>query len=485
VKGKVHEMGALQKSPFLFGVIGLVGFCIAVVALTTLHIGNDLTAVPVDEFFFLQNIPFAYWLGVCLLVLSILYVGCLKTGWKWSVILSGLLIISMRIVLNMSLTNSLNFDSLVRDVPIMTSWLDHGITFIPGYYSTSWPLSYLITYTFTSAGIPVNLFYEWAAIPIYLIEAYLVFLIASLLVNKNQASLAVFLFALISLTVEGGVLTQFYNPQLIGSMFYFLSLYLVLKLTTSKVISWKGVSIACISIFLMILSHHLTLIYFVLTIFGVWIISKTRLHRFSGFNFKIFPFLTIFTSVTWVAYSVLVYPTIFIEWISLIRDITLYGRVFHDISSVGLGSFFSQPPFDMISFMAVPLFIGGLFLLYLGQEWRIRAINSTMLSSFIKIFHNESILLTIGMIWLLGFTFLASLAFNGVLYPIRIIEFILSLMTPIGAISLLNLLSHRSNKVRILIILLAIVVTILSIYWTYHVFQRTVPLWIEGLFATK
>jgi hypothetical protein len=47
------------------------------------------------------------------------------------------------------------------------------------------------------------------------------------------------------------------------------------------------------------------------------------------------------------------------------------------------------------------------------------------------------------------------------------------------------LLSHRSIKVRILIILLAIIVTFLSIYWTYHIFQRTIPLWVNGLFNPR
>jgi hypothetical protein len=485
LKGKVHGMAALRESPFLFAVIGIVGFCISVVALTTLHIGSDFSEVPVDGFFFLQNIPFAYWLGICLLVLSILYVGCLNKGWKWSVILSGLLIISMRIVLNVGLTNSLNFDSIVRDVPNMISWLDHGIFFIQNYYSQMFPLSYLIAYTFTSAGIPVNIFYEWAAIPIYLIDAYLVFIIASLLVNKNQASLAVFLFALISLTVEGGILTQFYNPQLIGSMFYLLSLYLTLRLVKTNVISWKGVSIACISIFLMILSHHLTVVYFILTISGVWLISKTRLSLFSSLNFKIFPFLTIFTSIAWVAYSLVMYPEIFLSWISDARNIILLGHKFVDINSVSLGAFLNQPLFDMITFVAVPLFIGGLFLIYLGREWRSRAIHSNKLSSILNIFNDQLAFLTIGMIWILGFIFLIGLIFNGLLYPIRNIEFILSLLAPIGAISLLDLLSHRSIKVRILIILLAIIVTFLSIYWTYHIFQRTIPLWVNGLFNPR
>lgn len=481
MRGKVHGIVALQESPYLFVVIGIVGFCITVGSLTTLHIGSDFTAIPLYEFFFLQNLPFAYWLGVCLLVLSIFYVSLLEKGWKWGVILSGLLLVSMRIVLSITLTNSLNFDSMVRDVPIMTSWLNDGISFIQGYYSQKWPLSYLIAYAFTSAGIPVDIFYEWAAIPIYLIDAYLVFLIASLLVNKKKASLAVFLFALISLTVEGGIITQFYNPQLVGSMFYLLSLYLTLRLTKTNVISWKEVSVLCISILLMIFSHHLTVIYFVFTVVGVWLISKFRPSRFSGLNFKIYPFVTIFTGAMWLVYSIIMYPTTFVIWASNLRDIVLFRQVFHSINSVGVGDFMSQPLFDKISFMAIPIFIGGLFLIYLGQKWRLRAIDSNMLSFISECFHDQPVLLTIGLVWVLGFTFVFGLAFNGVLYPIRNIEFILTLLTPIGAISLFNLLSHRSTKVRILIILLAVIVTVISIYWTYHIFQRTIPLWIANL----
>ena len=376
LKGTVAQLLTSRKRPFLVVLIGLIGFAVSVISLTSVHIGNNFTDIPNGAFFFLQVIPFAYWIGIGLLVLSILYVGCLKEQdvsartIKLGVLLSALLITSMRIVLNVGLTNFLYYDALVDYAPQITSWLHQGISFIPNTYAHDWPFSFIVAYIFTKAGISVNTFFEWAAVPIYFIEAYLVYLIASVILNKKNVVLAVFLFGLISLSSEGGLLTLFYNPQIVGGVFYLLSLYLTLKVLTQKETSRKTLSLLCVSIFLMILSHHLTVIYFILTLLGVLLLSRILPSRFKQFNFKIFGFLTIFTSVSWVTYGIIVYPATFGDWISAFQAIIMSGKYLPGYNQVGVGSLSHLPLFDAISLVAVPLFIVSLFLLQLGRIWR-------------------------------------------------------------------------------------------------------------------
>lgn len=483
IKISIFKMASSQKRLVLGAVVGITGFLISIVSLTSMHIGNNFTDIPGGEFFFFQTIPFAYWIGTGLLVISVLYAGYLREkANKVGVLLSGLLITTMRIVLNVSLTNFLYYDAMVDYAPQITSWLHQGISFVPGTYAHDWPFSFLVAYIFTRAGVPVNLFFEWAAVPIYLIEAYLVYLIASMILNKKDVSLAVLLFGLISLSSEGGLLTLFYNPQIVGGAFFLLSLYLTLKLATQKVTSWKTLSLLCVSVLLMILSHHLTVIYFVLTLLGVAFLSISKRSRSFDLDIRIFPFLTIFTSVTWIAYSFIVYQARVSDWINALLSIILAGRQYPDtFNSLGLQSFLKLPLLDLISFVIVPIFIGSLFLISIVKTWRnsSNGLNRSRISSWL--FYDKATFLTVGMILPLGFVCILGLAFNGLLYPIRIIAVVLFLLCPLGSETLTDLLSSKSRRKRILIILLVIIVTFLSIFWTYRIVQRTVPSLISRL----
>lgn len=483
LKGTICKNSTPEKKTVFVVVLGTIGFLISVVSLTFMHIGNDFTDIPQGEFFFFQAIPFAYWIGICLLVLSILYAGYLKEqAAKWNVLLSGFLITSMRIVLNITLTSFVYYDALVDYVPQITSWLHQGISFIPGTYAHDWPLSFLIAYLFTKAGVPVNLFFEWAAIPIYFIEVYLVYLIATVILNKKDVSLAVLLFGLISLQSEGGLLTLFYNPQIVGGTFFLLSLYLTLKLATKKATGWKTWSALCVSVFLMILSHHLTVIYFILTLLGVALLSRIKKSRLLDLDFKIFPFLTIFTSVTWIVYSFLVYQARVSEWINALISIILAGQQYpNTYNSLGLPAFLKLPLLDLISFTIVPIFIACLFLIDIVKIRRnsLNGLNKARTISWL--FYDKATFLAVGMILPLAVVCIFGLAFNGLLYPIRIIAVVLFTLCPLGSIALTDLLSSKSKKIRILIILLVIIVTFLSIFWTYRIVQRTVPSLIARL----
>lgn len=483
LKTSICKITTSQRRPILVIVMGIIGFLISVISLTSMHIGNNFTDIPSGEFFFFETIPFAYWIGIGLLVLSILCVGCLKEqAIKWGVLLSGLLTTSMRIVLNMSLTNFLYYDAMVDYAPQITSWLHQGISFIPGTYAHDWPLSFIVAYIFARAGVPVNIFFEWAAIPVYFIEVYLVYLIASVILNKKDVSLAVLLFGLVSLSSEGGLLTLFYNPQIVGGTFFLLSLYLTLKLATKKVTSWKTLSVLCVSVFLMILSHHLTVIYFILTLLGVALLSRIKKSQFLDLDLRIFPFLTIFASVTWIVYSFIVYQARVNDWINALRSIILAGQQYpNTYNSLGLQSFLKLPLLDSISFTIVPIFIASLFLIDIVK---IRLNSSDGLSrarTFSWLFYDKATFLTVGMILPLGLVCIFGLAFNGLLYPIRIMAVVLFLLCPLGSRTLTDSLSSKSKGKRILIILLVILVTFLSIFWTYRIVQRTVPSLIARL----
>ena len=220
----------------------------------------------------------------------------------------------------------------------------------------------------------------------------------------------------------------------------------------------------------MILSHHLTVVYFILVVLGVWLISKYRLSLFASLNFRYFPFLTLFTSISWLVYGVLVFPSTLVEWSSSLPNIVLHrGQYPSSYTSTGVGSFIGQPVFDKVAFVAVPIFIGGLFLLYLYFVHRREGTHSGRLRFVWSWAHDKLAVLDLGMLSMLGLAFVFGLAFSGVLYPIRSLEYVLFLMSILGSNSLVALLSAKQTKVRLLIFLLAIAVTILSIYWTYHI----------------
>lgn len=463
--------------------VGFAGFALSILSLTTIHIGTNFTDIPTDQYFFLYGLPVLYWVGIGTLVVSILLLTRFD-GWgvRWAVALSFLLMLAMRVVLTLTLTTWLPYDSISRDIPQIETWVQSGINFVPGTYAHNWPLSYLIAYAFVKAGIPVDGFFEWAIAPIYAIDAFLVYSISSLIVSRREAALTVFLFALVSQSTEGGVLTMFYNPALIGGTFFLLSLYLTLKLAKRGTAAWTALLVPCGAIVLMILSHHLTVLYFILVVLGVWLLSKTRFSRITHWNFRIFPFLTLFTSVVWVVYGVLVYPGTLGEWLGAVPQIVLHGRQYQNAyTSTGVGSYFSQPFFEMFAFMAVPIFIGGLFLLHLYRVHRRDAVYSGRFGFLRSWAQDKVVVLSAGLLWALGGAFVFGLAFSGILYPIRSLEFLLFLMTFVASTTLDDWLAVRRAELRFLIVILAVVATVLSVYWTYHIIQRTIPLWIKDL----
>lgn len=478
----LRRLKSSPVEPHLLAVIGMGGFALSIAALLSVHIGTDFTDIPTREYFFFQVLPLAYWIGIGLLVGAILCLSYFdRWGSRWVVVLSLLLMVSMRVVLTLTLTHWLPYDTISRDIPQVETWLHHGITFVPGTYAHSWPLAYLVAYAFVGVGIPVDTFFEWAIVPIYAIEVLLVYSTASLFLDRRAAAIAVFLFALISLDTEGGIIVMFYNPALLGATFYLLSLYLILRLATKSTVRLVDLVAPCASIFLMILSHHLTVVYFIVTILGVWLVSKSRLARFSTLNLRLFPFFTLFTSVTWAVYGVLVFPETLDTWASAIPAILLHRSYPHTFSSQGVGSYLGQPWFDMVAFVAVPIFIGGLFALYLFRA-RPRDRTRPGLLGLLRSWRPDSLaVLSLGLLCVLGLAFVAGLAFSGILYPIRMLEYGLYLMLFLASPTLLYLLSSRRIEVRLVVFVLAVAVTILSIYWTYHIIQRTLPLWLHDL----
>jgi hypothetical protein len=421
--------------------------------------------------FFVENIiPLPYWVGIIIIVgttfLMIRYLNdrCFKAVFVFS---SIVLMISVRMVFPIIFTTVPAYEpDAAYYISVVSSWARTGLDFgAAGTYPHDFPMSFLIAFAFVKFGVPVDTFFRLAPFFIYSIELIILYLLVEEIIpeDKRCGAISAFLFSFSSM---GYWITVHYCPDLVGSLFYFVSLYLSVRFAKKGEWNVKALSPVLLSIFVLILSHHLSTLYFIITIFGL---------AFSTWFFKTpkikgkpisFLMLGVYTYTLWFAYGTIVYPSFF--------NIYVYFSGFGSVSSLAQ----QAPLLDNAAFAVYPIFILMLSALAFFELLKVRSLRDVIkLRSKLREASGEnakmSLVYSLGFVFV-GILFLAGFAIPATL-PVRVLEVLFVGLYPVSSLTLTKVAcANPSKKKMIVMLVLVILVTLVAIHRYYSQIQRRV-----------
>jgi hypothetical protein len=387
---------------------------------------------------------------------------------------SILLILALRMVFPLAFSSVPAYEpDAINYMNTVNTWVTSGIDLgVVGAYQHNFPMSFMVAFAFVKLGVPLDAFYRIAPFVIYAINMILLYLIIEELMPENQKktaipALSIFLFSFSSL---GYWVTVHYSPDLFGTLMFFVCLYLGIKFAKAGNWTFKAMLPLGLSIFILILSHHLSTLYLIITFFGFslssWFFKSSQFKR----GTLTFFILAIYTYTLWFAYGTLVYPSFF--------NVYIYFSGFSDVpqqvSSAGW--------INNLTFTIYPIFIVSLFLIEFLKIIHVERPNSSIknyvLSKLKEISLRESgnNIFTFSM----GFILIFLLFIIGFAVPVllgtRILEVLLIGMYPLASISLYKFEKNNSRRTKIILYLLILAVVLTSIYRYYSQIQRRVIL---------
>ena len=430
----------------------------------------------VGEFWFESAIPFSYWIGVVLIVIIAVMLIPRLSDARYRIVFvfsSVLLVVSIRMVFATVFTSVPSYEpDAALYMNILSSWVKNGVDFgIAGAYQHDYPLSFLVGFTFVKLGVSVDSFFRCAPLVIYSIQVILLYLIVSEIVpeDKRYAAISAFLLANSSIATW---ITVHYCPDLMGSLFFLVALLLSIRFAKKGVWSLKILMPVLASIFLLILSHHLSTLYFIVTLFGMavsaWFFKNPNIKG----KLLSFFILGVVTYTAWFVYGTLVYPDFF--------------NVYVYFSGFGSATTLAQqaPLINSVAFAVYPFFILLLALLGLFISLNVRSIKSVfklIIVFFKRLTHeklaNENMLL----FYVGGFISILVLCAISIPVPVlfmpRVLEVLLVGLYPLASLALLKFVGNNPSRNRILFVLIIfILITLIDVHRYYTVEQRRVIL---------
>jgi hypothetical protein len=256
-----------MDSRVLVILITISAFAIAAFPLASIKVAEMGTST----FFFETITPFPYWIGIVAILGVLFYSLPLLDEPKNRgvfIFASIMLMILIRCVFPLIFTNVIIYEPDSSSyISIVSSWLQNLDLGHSGNYQHDYPLSFLIAFLFGKLGVAIEPFYRFAPFFIYAIELVLLFYIVTKLTsNPKIGAISVFLFSISPLNYW---LAVHYCPDLVGSLFFLISLFLLIRLVKSDSEKLSYVIPLLVSIFLLILAHHLSTLYFVVTTMGL------------------------------------------------------------------------------------------------------------------------------------------------------------------------------------------------------------------------
>jgi hypothetical protein len=442
-----------------------------VIPVATVHVekmgSNDL--------FIFQVIPPPYWVGIVLLVVAlVLMIPRLNEKYFKIIFLLAtiLLVISFRFVFPVVFTTIPAYEPDVIDyMKIVSSWVNSGVDFgVEGNYQHNYPLSFLFAFIFIKLGVPIDTFYRFAPFVIYGLNLLFLFLLVEAVMPKDKKKTALpYLSAfLLSFSSLGYWITVHYCPDLLGSLMFFVSLFFAIRFVKSDSWNLKYLLPVVVSIFLLILTHHLSILYLIVTLLGLslsfWFFKPQEFKKGALALF----ILAIYSYTMWFLYGTLVYPSFF--------NVYVYFSGFPSVTAQSA----SAGLFTNIAFAVYPLFIIGLFVIEFARVLQIR--NPMVLLKDLKakiaeirVAHSSNMLL----IFTIGFSLVFGLFLVGfgvpVLFGSRILEVLCVGLYPLASQTLFNYANGNSRK-QTIILVLVILVVITGIYRYYSQIQRRIIL---------
>lgn len=261
-----------------------------------------------------------------------------------------------------------------------------------------------------------------------------------------------------------------YCPDLVGTLFYLVSLYLVVRFAGKRKMNWITLIPILLSIFALILSHHLGTLYSIATLLGLsfsaWLFQPNLAKGKAKLAFLL---LGIYTYTLWFAYGTFMYPSFFNIYVYLSSSPNIFLQQTSLIDVLTLVTF---PIFvlllSMYKFIEYFKIQKVLDIIRLPNKWK-ETIMSKKRFSMVPPVH------------CFGFVFIGALLVGGFLipsiFPVRVLEVFLIGLYPIASQTLIRAsCSNPSKKRMALVMVLLGSITLVSIHRYYRQIQRRVIL---------
>lgn len=463
---QLRSIREIIRHPIFMLSLVILGFVLAFVFIFPIRIQQ----MGYGEFFVESILPLPYWIGVLIIAgTTFLMIRYLKDKrFKVLFIFSSIiLMISIRMVFPTIFTSVPAYepdDTIYMNV--VSSWVTTGLNFgLPGTYQYDFPMSFLIAFALVKFGVPVDTFFRVAPLFIYSIELIFLYLIVGEILPEDKRYAAVSAF-LLSFSSMGYWITVHYCPDLVGSLFYLVSLYLSIRFAKKGEWNVKAVSPILLSIFVLILSHHLSTVFFTVTMFGLslsaWFFKTPKL-KGKPISFLL---LGVYTYTLWFAYGTLVYPSFF--------NVYIYFSGYGSVSSLASAA----PLLEIVAFAVYPIFILILSAPAFFELLKVRNLRDVFrLRSKLREATGEntktSLLYSLGFVFV-GLLFLVGFAIPAT-FPPRMLEVLFIGLSPLSSLTLTKIAcANPSKKKMVLMFVLVLFVTLVDIHRYYSEIQRRV-----------
>jgi len=448
----------------------IAAFLVALISL----LPTKIVQMGTSPYFIFQVIPLPFWIAIVVIACTVFFmIPRLKENrFKVLFIFSSiLLIICFRMAFPIEFTTIPAYEPDASTyMTVVNSWVTHGIDFgVQGNYQHNYPMAFLVAYAFVKLGVSLETFFRVAPFVIYALDMLFLYLILEEVMPEDKKKsaipfVAIFLFSFSSL---GYWVTVHYCPEILGSLMFFVSLYLGVRLAKAK--SWSAENMLPVFavIFILILSHHLSTLYLIITFFGLslstWFFKPQKWKN----GARTFLVLGIFAAVAWFTYGEIVYPSFF--------NIESYLKGFSNVVQLSR----TAGLIPNLTFAVYPVFIVILFAIEFLRVMQIQ--NPKSLSTSIKGKLREIRTRESGdtlFVFSMGFILIFVLFLVGLPVPVlfgnRIMEVLFIGMFPLASQTLIGLAGEKSWKKRALIIAILIAVVLVADYRYYSQIQRRV-----------
>jgi len=472
-------------TPETFMILSLVafGFLITLLSLTlytsvtpSASFGESIEGV----------VPAGYWLGIAIMVVAICYTLTRLDAKKLRIpfLLSCIMLIfSMRSALSILSPFPYVQDTWVG-IYINASWRKYGILslqglkFLSSSYVRAWPASFILAYLITYAGLPFYTFYKWAPIMIFLMEVVVIYFLFKELANEKIGMVSAFLFTLLN---TDGFFPLHYSAQTVGALLYLVAMYAIVKAYKTRKL--KHLSLAFLSIFATVLTHHMTTLFLGLSLAGAYLSKyllrlqqKMREKKWLSFNVKLDTFvkfslpLSVFTFALWYFYGFIVYR-VDATWMltEIVRLLTTHQPRYQ---TGYYGRYLQLSPLSQLSILVFPAFITVTAAIFLFG----RMLRRETLEGYLW--------LTMGWAGALSLAFIfGNLLYGNYIEPLRAQELLTIALFPASASFLLRIFESESRYKKGLITITLIVVAFLGVFSIYRGAQSIVyfepPWWMK------
>lgn len=427
----------------------------------------ELSKMGDASFFFETVTPFPYWIGLATILGILVYCFTYLEKQYYVPLFLSFSIVLMTLI---RCVFPFIFESVIIYEPdstsyisIVSGWVRTSVDIgVSGNYQHDYPLSFLIAFLFGKLGVSIELYYRFAPFFIYAINIILIYSIMLYLTTKPKiAALSSFLLAISPLNYW---LSVHYCPDLLGSLFFLLSLFLIIRLVKNETTRLSYVIPVLISIFMLILSHHLSTLYFIVTTLGIAFCMWFFKSQFKN-KALFFLLIGIYAYTLWFVYGTLMYPEFF----------NVYSYFSQSGSAVTLAR--QANLFENLTFAIYPAFILISIVLYFKKTFGIKKILS-LLKKPLNLFKSETygFKLPVFLVYALGYIFVFALFFVGLVIPNifapRVLEVLLMGLYPLSATYLSEL--NLSRKKSIILFIIILIVIILGTHRYYSQIQGRV-----------